>query len=53
MYALVAGRFRTVEIPVLEEVVSRIKTENVSKKEVYKGNKKDMNGVIQELSFSS
>jgi len=35
MYALVAGRFRTVVIPVLEELVSRIKKEIVAEKEVF------------------
>ena len=35
MYALVAGRFRTTVIPVLEELVSRIKKEVVSEKEVF------------------
>ena len=35
MYALVAGRFRTVVIPVLEELVSKIKKEIVSEKEFY------------------
>jgi molybdopterin synthase catalytic subunit len=33
MYALVAGRFRTTVIPVLEELVSGIKKEIVSEKE--------------------
>jgi molybdopterin synthase catalytic subunit len=33
MYVLVAGRFRTVVIPVLEELVSKIKKEIVSEKE--------------------
>ena len=35
MYALVAGRFRTTVIPVLEELVSRIKKEIVAEKEVF------------------
>jgi molybdopterin synthase catalytic subunit len=35
MYALVAGRFRAVVIPVLEELVSRIKKEIVSEKEFF------------------
>lgn len=35
MYALVAGRFRTLVIPVLEELVSRIKKEIVSEKEFF------------------
>jgi len=35
MYALVAGRFRTTVIPVLEELVSRIKKEVVSEKEFF------------------
>jgi molybdopterin synthase catalytic subunit len=35
MYALVAGRFRTVVIPVLEELVSQIKKEIVSGKEFF------------------
>jgi molybdopterin synthase catalytic subunit len=35
MYALVAGRFRTVVIPVLEELVSRIKKEIISEKEFF------------------
>ena len=34
MYALVAGRFRTIVIPVLEELVSRIKKEIVSEEEI-------------------
>jgi len=34
MYALVAGRFRTSVIPVLEELVSRIKKEIVSEEEI-------------------
>jgi molybdopterin synthase catalytic subunit len=33
MYALVAGRFRTIVIPVLEEIVSKIKTEVVREDE--------------------
>jgi hypothetical protein len=33
MYALVAGKFRTYVIPVLEELVSRIKKEIVSEVE--------------------
>jgi molybdopterin synthase catalytic subunit len=33
MYALVAGKFRTYVIPVLEELVSRIKKEIVSEEE--------------------
>jgi molybdopterin synthase catalytic subunit len=33
MYALVAGRFRTTVIPVLEELVSKIKKEIVTEKE--------------------
>jgi molybdopterin synthase catalytic subunit len=35
MFALVAGRFRTVVIPVLEELVSKIKKEIVSEKEFF------------------
>ena len=35
MYALVAGKFRTAVIPVLEELVSRIKTEIVSEEEIF------------------
>jgi molybdopterin synthase catalytic subunit len=35
MYAVVAGRFRTVVIPVLEELVSRIKKEIVLEKEFF------------------
>ena len=35
MYALVAGRFRTIVIPVLEEFVSKIKKEIVSEEEFY------------------
>jgi len=35
MYALVAGKFRTVVIPVLEELVSRIKKEIVSEEEFF------------------
>jgi molybdopterin synthase catalytic subunit len=35
MYAFVAGRFRTTVIPVLEELVTRIKKEVVSEKELY------------------
>jgi len=35
MYALVAGKFRTYVIPVLEELVSRIKKEIVSEEEVF------------------
>lgn len=35
MYALVAGKFRTAVIPVLEELVSRIKKEIVSEKEIF------------------
>jgi molybdopterin synthase catalytic subunit len=35
MYALVAGRFRTTVIPVLEELVSKIKKEIVSEKEFF------------------
>jgi len=35
MYALVAGRFRTTVIPVLEELVSGIKKEIVSEKEFF------------------
>jgi molybdopterin synthase catalytic subunit len=35
MYALVAGRFRTTVIPVLEELVTRIKKEIVSEKEFF------------------
>jgi molybdopterin synthase catalytic subunit len=35
MYALVAGKFRTSVIPVLEELVSRIKKEIVSEKEIF------------------
>jgi molybdopterin synthase catalytic subunit len=35
MYALVAGRFRTDVIPVLEELVSRIKKEIVSETEIF------------------
>ncbi len=34
MYALVAGKFRTIVIPVLEELVSRIKKEVVSEEEM-------------------
>ncbi len=34
MYALVAGKFRTSVIPVLEELVSRIKKEIVSEEEI-------------------
>ena len=34
MYALVAGKFRTFVIPVLEELVSRIKKEIVSETEI-------------------
>jgi molybdopterin synthase catalytic subunit len=34
MYALVAGRFRTIVIPVLEELVSRIKKEIVFEEEI-------------------
>lgn len=34
MYALVAGKFRTVVIPVLEELVSRIKKDIVSEEEI-------------------
>ena len=35
MYALVAGRFRTTVIPVLEELISKIKKEIVSEKEFF------------------
>lgn len=35
MYALVAGKFRTSVIPVLEELVSRIKKEIVSEREIF------------------
>lgn len=35
MYAFVAGRFRTTVIPVLEELVARIKKEIVSEKEIF------------------
>ena len=35
MYALVAGRFRTIVIPVLEELVASIKQEIVSEKEIF------------------
>ncbi len=35
MYALVAGKFRTSVIPVLEELVSRIKKELVSEREIF------------------
>jgi molybdopterin synthase catalytic subunit len=35
MYAFVAGRFRTIVIPVLEELVARIKQEIVSEKEIF------------------
>jgi len=35
MYALVAGRFRTLVIPVLEELVSIIKKEIVSEREFF------------------
>jgi molybdopterin synthase catalytic subunit len=35
MYALVAGRFRTAVIPVLEELVSKIKKEIVSEREFF------------------
>jgi hypothetical protein len=35
MYALVAGKFRTSVIPVLEELVSRIKKEIVSESEIF------------------
>lgn len=34
MYALVAGRFRIIVIPVLEELVARIKKEIVSEEEI-------------------
>jgi molybdopterin synthase catalytic subunit len=34
MYALVAGKFRTAVIPVLEELVSRIKRDIVSEEEI-------------------
>jgi molybdopterin synthase catalytic subunit len=34
MYALVAGRFRTIVFPVLEELVSRIKKEIVTEEEI-------------------
>jgi len=34
MYALVAGRFRTIVIPVLEELVSRIKKDIVIEEEI-------------------
>jgi molybdopterin synthase catalytic subunit len=34
MYAVVAGKFRTVVIPVLEELVSRIKKDIVSEDEI-------------------
>ena len=35
MYALVAGKFRTSVIPVLEELVYRIKKEIVSEREIF------------------
>jgi molybdopterin synthase catalytic subunit len=35
MYACVAGRFRTTVIPVLEELVGRIKNEIVSEEEIF------------------
>jgi molybdopterin synthase catalytic subunit len=35
MYAFVAGRFRTIVIPVLEELVARIKQEIVSETEIF------------------
>ncbi|NWF76561.1 MAG: molybdenum cofactor biosynthesis protein MoaE [Nitrospirae bacterium] len=35
MYALVAGKFRTVVIPVLEELVSKIKTEVIREDEFF------------------
>jgi molybdopterin synthase catalytic subunit len=35
MYALVAGKFRTTVIPVLEELVSRIKKDIVSEQEFF------------------
>jgi molybdopterin synthase catalytic subunit len=35
MYALVAGIFRTTVIPVLEELVSRIKKDIISEKEIF------------------
>ena len=35
MYALVAGRFRNLVIPVLEELVSKIKKEIISEKEFF------------------
>jgi molybdopterin synthase catalytic subunit len=35
MYALVAGRFRTSVIPVLEELISRIKKEIVLEEEIF------------------
>jgi molybdopterin synthase catalytic subunit len=35
MYALVAGRFRTIVIPVLEELVAKIKQDIVSEKEIF------------------
>lgn len=35
MYALVAGKFRTYVIPVLEELVSRIKREIVAEEEIF------------------
>jgi hypothetical protein len=35
MYALVAGRFRTIVIPVLEELVTKIKKEIVSEREIF------------------
>ncbi len=35
MYALVAGKFRTIVIPVLEELVSKIKTEIVKEDEFF------------------
>lgn len=36
MYALVAGKFRTSLIPVLEELVSKIKKEIVSEREIFR-----------------
>jgi molybdopterin synthase catalytic subunit len=35
MYALIAGRFRTIVIPAIEEFVSRIKNEIVSEEELF------------------
>jgi molybdopterin synthase catalytic subunit len=35
MYALVAGKFRSTVIPVLEELVTKIKKEIISEKEIF------------------